>query len=138
MAGSRKKFQYTNDAGVLYTVNLDESNSEGTIGGTAMFLPRTTQLPDVPRGTKLRYCNAYLLSNPDIKRKFYIGNPAAVLQAVNGGALLAAVYPSAADAAPVTAAWGITSYRGEGSTPPQPINTTSGDTGLFDGDAAAD
>jgi len=123
---------------VLYTVTLDESNSEGTIGGVAMFLSRTVQLPDIPRGTKLRYCNAYLLSNPDIKRKFYVGNPAAALQAVNGAQLLAAVYPSAGDAAPVTQAWGITSYRGESSTPPQPINTTSGDTGLIDGDAAAD
>ncbi len=138
MAGSRKKFQYTNDAAVLYTVTLDESNSEGTIGGAAMFVPRSAQLPDVPRGTRLRYCNAYLLSNPVIKRKFYIGNPAAILQALAGATLLAAVYPSAGDAAPVTAAWGITSYRGEASSPPQPLNATSGDTGLTDGDAAAD
>jgi hypothetical protein len=138
MAGSRKKFLYTNDAGLAYTVTLDESNSEGTIGGVAMFLARTVQVPDVPRGTKLRYVNATLISNPDIKRKFYIGNLAAITQAVQGATLLAGVYPTAADAAPSPVAWAITSYRGEGSTPPAPINSTSGDTGLTDGDNAQD
>lgn len=138
MAGSRKKFSYVNDAGLSYTVTLDESNSEGTIGGVAMFLSRTTQVPDIPRGTKLRYVNATLVSDPTIKRKFYIGNLAAVTQAVQGASLLAAVYPTAGDAAPNPVAWAITSYRGEGSTPPAPINSTSGDTGLIDGDAAQD
>ena len=138
MAGSRKRFQYTNDAGVLYTVNLDESNSEGTIGGVAMFLSRSAQLPELPKKTKLRYVNAYLVSNPLIKRKFYIGNPACIVQAVNGAALSAVPYPVPGDTAGTPLAWAITSYRGEESSPPPPINTTSGDTGLIDGDPAQD
>lgn len=138
MAGSRKKFQYTNDSGVLYQLKLDESNAEGTIGGVVMFLPRSAQLPDIPRGTKPRYVNAFLASNPVIKRKFYIGNPLAVVQAVNGAVLSAVVYPNATDTAGTTANWTITSYRGEGSTPPEPVNTTSGDSGLTDGDDAGD
>lgn len=138
MAGSRKKFQYTNDSGVLYGVTLDESNAEGTIGNVPMFLPRTTQVPDVPKGTKLRFVNTFLVSNPSIKRKFYIGNPQAIIQAVNGAVLSAVVYPNATDTAGTPANWTITSYRGEGSNPPQPVNSTSGDTGLTDGDDARD
>lgn len=131
MAGSRRLFQYTNDAGVLYQVELDESNSTATVGGKIMFSDRSAQLPRLPGKTKLRFVNAYVKSNPDIKRKFYVGNPDAVLQAVNGATLSANVYPTAEDGVPAKSDWVITSYRGEQSSPPLPVSTP--DTGLTDG-----
>lgn len=132
MAGSRTLFEYVNDAGVLYTVNIDESNAEATCGGIPLFTTRTVQSPDLPARTTKRYINATLLNNPDIKRRFWIGNPQAVVQAVNGATLLAQVYPTSADAIGSRENWVISSYRGEKSSVPIALNAP--DTGLIDGD----
>jgi hypothetical protein len=138
MAGSLKYVRYNDDAGVAYSVNLDESNSEATCGGVALCLPRTAAHPNLPTKLKKRYVNCFLTATPAVKRRFWVGNPLAIPQILAGAAFLAAPYPSAADAAPVTAPWTITSYRGEKNSPPPALNTTSGDTGLTDGDVSRD
>lgn len=138
MAGSLKYFQYTDDAGNNYSVFLDESNGEGTIGGVRLCLARTAASPNLPTKLKKRYVNAFVTATPAIKRKLYLGNPLAIPQALSGGALLVAAVPTAADGASVQVAWTVTSYRGEKNSPPPALSTTSGDTGLTDGDAGRD
>jgi hypothetical protein len=138
MAGSLKYFKYTDDAGVPYSVNIDESNAEATVGGVVLCLPRTAAHANIPTKLKKRFLNAYLTSNPLVKRKFWVGNPLAIPQILAGGAFLAGAYPAAADTATVPVPWTITSYRGEKNSPPPALNTTSGDTGLTDGDLARD
>lgn len=138
MAGSLRYMLYTDDAGANYSVNLDESNSEGTIGGIRMCLNRTAAHPNIPTKLKKRYVNAFVTATPAIKRRFWVGNPLAIPQILGGGAMLAGAYPSGADAATVTVAWTITSYRGEKNSPPPAFNATAGDTGLADGDVPRD
>jgi hypothetical protein len=138
MAGSKRYFRYQNDAGAALSVQIDESNGEATCGGVALMLNRTAAHPKMAAGDKMRYCLAFLTSEPRIRRKFYVGNPLAVAQIQAGAAFLAGVYPSAADAATVTAAWTVTAFRGEKSNPAPAFNATAGDTGLTDGDVPRD
>lgn len=139
MAGSKSWFRYTSDAGVDSSVFLDESNSEASVDGVRLFLNRTAAHPLLTKGTKLRYLNAFLVTNPVIKRRFYVGNPLAIPEILNGGALTAAVYNLPTDdAVPVVLTWTITSYRGEQSAITPGISTTSGDTGLTDNDPGRD
>jgi len=138
MAGSLKYVRYTDDSGTAYSVLLDESNSEATVGGIAFCLARTAAHPNLPTKLKKRYVNCFVTATPAIKRRFWVGNPLAIPQILSGGAVLAPAYPGAADAAGTAVAWTITSYRGEKNSPPPALNTTGGDTGLTDGDAPRD
>lgn len=138
MAGSKRYFRYQNDAALPFSVQMDESNGEATCGGVALMLQRTASHPKMGVGDKMRYCLAFVTATPSIRRKFYVGNPLAIAQLQAGAAFLAAIYPSAADAANVTAAWTVTAIRGEKSSPAPAFNATAGDTGLLDGDAPRD
>lgn len=138
MAGSKRWFRYQDDGGTALSVSIDESNGEATCGGVALMLNRTAAHPKMPAGNKMRYCLAFLTATPNIRRKFYVGNPLAVAQIQAGAAFLAGVYPAAADAATVTAAWTVTAFRGEKSSPAPAFNATAGDTGLTDGDVPRD
>jgi hypothetical protein len=138
MAGSLKYFLYTDDANAPYSVNVDESNGEATVGGIRLCLVRTAAHPNLPTKLKKRYVNAFVTATPNIKRRFWVGNPLAIPQILAGGAFLASAYPTAADATPVTVPWTVSSYRGEKNSPPPALNATSGDTGLTDGDVGRD
>jgi len=138
MAGSKRWFRYVNDAALAYSVSLDESNSEATCGGIPLMLNRTAAHPRLSRGDSMRYVYAYVTATPSIKRRFWVGNPAAIPQILAGAAFLAGVYPSAADGVTVTSSWTITSYRGERASTAPALNTTAGDTGLTDGDIPRD
>jgi len=133
MAGSLRWFRYVNDAGQPYSLRLDESNSEALVGTTPLMLNRTAAHPLPPKGFKLRYINAFNNADPNIKRRFYVGNPAALTQILAGAALTASTYPGQAPSA-----WTYTSVRGEKSPISPPLNTTAGDTGLTDGDQGQD
>jgi hypothetical protein len=138
MAGSKKPFRYRDDSGVDYTVVLDESNSTAVCGGQPLFLPRTAAHPLLPSNVTKRYINAFLTSNPNIKRRFWVGNPLAVAQILANAALTAGVYPTANDAAVTAVAWTIGSYRGEKTSVAPAFNATAGDTGLTDGSGTRD
>jgi hypothetical protein len=138
MAGSKKWFRYQNDAGVALSVNIDESNGEATCGGVQLMLSRTLAHPKLAAGDKMRYCLAFVTATPNIRRKFYVGNPLAVAQLQAGAAFLAAAYPTTADGASVTVPWTVTAIRGEKTSPAPAFNATSGDTGLTDGDIQRD
>jgi hypothetical protein len=133
MSGSLRWFRYVSDAGTAYSVRLDESNSEALLGTTPLMQNRTAAHPLPPKGFKLRYINAFNTADPNIKRKFYLGSSAAVAQVAAGAALTAATYPGQ-----TASAWTYTSIRGEKSPIAPPLNTTSGDTGLTDGDQGQD
>jgi hypothetical protein len=138
MAGSKRYFRYQNDAGAALSVQIDESNGEATCGGVALMLQRTAAHPKMAAGDKMRYCLAFVTATPNIRRKFYVGNPLAVAQLQAGAAFLAGIYPTAADAATVTGSWTVTAIRGEKSSPAPAFNATAGDTGLTDGDVQRD
>jgi hypothetical protein len=138
MAGSLNWFRYQDDAGTSYSIFVDESNAKATCGGVQLCLNRTASSPLLPGGYKKRYVNAVLTSNPNIKRRFHVGNPLAIPQILAGAAFLAGVYPVAGDTAVTPVAWTVGSYRGERSKTPPALNTTAGDTGLTDGTAPRD
>ncbi len=110
MAGSLKYFRYRSDAGVDYSINIDESNANATVGGVALCLPRTAAHPLLGGRTTKRYLLATLVSNPRIKRKFWVGNPAAIPQILAGSAMLAGVYPLSTDVAVAPVVWSISAY----------------------------
>jgi hypothetical protein len=138
MAGSLNWFRYTDDTGNSFSVKLDESNSKATVGGVQLFLNRTIVHPLLAKGFRMRYVNATLVSNPAIKRRFWVGNPLALAQVAVGGAFLAGVYPVAGDTAVTPVPWSITSVRGEQARLAPSLNTTGGDTGLTDGTVPQD
>jgi hypothetical protein len=138
MAGSLKWQRYRDDSGLDYSINVDESNAAATCGGVALCPTRTSAHANLPTKLKKRYVNAYLTSNPVIRRRFWVGNPLAIPQILAGAAFLAGVYPLPADTAIAPVAWTIASYRGEKNAPPPALNTTVGDTGLTDGSPARD
>lgn len=117
MAGSRTIRQYTDDAGVVYAIRTDKSNALASpTGGTnTPLLPvRTANVPLLPRGFHPRYVLAYSQTNPAIRRKFYVGNLAAIQPLIAVGATITAEdYPAPGDAAGTNATWTVTYYSGE-------------------------
>jgi hypothetical protein len=81
MAGALRVFSYTSDGNIGYGVRLDRTNARGTVTGTSepLFAAATGAniANNVPKGFKLRYANCVDITNPKIKRRIYIGNPAA-------------------------------------------------------------
>jgi hypothetical protein len=137
MAGSRTWKSYTADNGTVYSVETDESNAEATItsdgADTPLLATRTANSPGKPCGLKMRYANTALSTNPNIRRKFYIGTSAAMIAAGADGATISApIYPAASDAVGTDAVWSIRSLRGEKSRRAPAVAAT--DTGLTDGD----
>jgi hypothetical protein len=137
MAGSRTWKSYTADNGTLYSVETDESNAEATItsdgSDTPLLATRTANSPAKPCGLKMRYVNASLSTNANIRRKFYVGTAAAMVAAAADGATISApVYPAAGDAVGTDATWSIRSLRGEKSRRAPAVAAV--DTGLTDGD----
>jgi len=133
MAGSLTWRSYTADSGITYSIRVDESNSRATVSSNAAPLcpVRTANYPAMPSGLKKRYVLAYSQANPNIRRKFWVGDVAQITNVLVGGLLIGEDYPGAADAAGVNANWVITAYRGEKSR----VIPTFGapDTGLTDG-----
>jgi hypothetical protein len=138
MAGSLNWFAYRDDANNFFSISIDESNGKATCGGVPLCLARTIASPKLGGGFKKRYVNCTCVANPNIKRKFYVGNPLAIPQILSGGAFLAAVYPVVGDTVVAPQAWTVTSYRGEKTSAPPALNATTGDTGLTDGTAPRD
>lgn len=134
MSGSKAIRLYTSDTGVGYAVVVDESNASATVGaGTLQLIPiRTVNVGRIPVGLAQRYVLCTLISNPRIRRKFKVGNPALVPALIAPGAVLkASVGATSADGIPVTEDWTITAYRGEKVNLIAAIGAA--DTGLTDG-----
>lgn len=138
--GSRRWFAYPADNGQVYAVNLDESNSEATInnGGAVsnplfVNLAATATLPvnQLPKGTKMRYINTFLQSNPAVKRVFKCGSLAAFAFAA-GPSTISASYSSDGSSSGTAVTWVVSSRVGEKGR----IANFATDTGQTDGDAA--
>jgi hypothetical protein len=136
MSGSLVYRQYTDDAGVVYTIRIDESNSEATVTGASgnLCLVRGTSSPKLPKSDiKPRYVNCYNAALPTQKRKFIIGDATKIGAVLAVGAvILGEGYPGTNDTAGGTVTWVITSYRGEQRNIVPGV--AGGDTGLTDGD----
>jgi hypothetical protein len=137
MSGSLTYRAYTSDTGIVYSVKVDESNSEArVVGGAAndVMPARTVNAPAVPSGLKKRYVNTFNSALPAQRRRFYIGNLAAFAQATAAGAQLTTnEFSGAGNTTSATVTWNVSSFSGEKSRVIPAIAAT--DTGLTDGDA---
>lgn len=135
MAGSLVYRQYISDSGITYAQRCDESNARASVtGGNAAGLSPvlTANVPGLPRGIGKRYVLAQSSANPNIRRKFWIGNPANVASLLLPGATITAEdYPGAGDTPGANATFIVTAYRGEKQTIVPAFNAL--DTGLTDG-----
>jgi hypothetical protein len=133
MAGSMTWREYTDDAGIVWSIRIDKSNANAVVsGGTdPLCLPRSANSP-VYKGTNgLRSVYTYCEQSPRIKRRFTVGSPSLVQSILTSGTISALIYPSGSGGATVNGTWVITSYRGHRSNLSPPI--LGNDTGLNDG-----
>jgi hypothetical protein len=137
MAGSLTWREYTGDDGVKYSIKVDESNARASVTGgaaTGLCKVRTTNAPPLPVGLKKRFVNCYSQANPNIRRRFYVGDNTLITSIRAAGATLVGEdYSGAANAPGANATWIVASYRGE-KAPVVPAFTAT-DTGLTDGTA---
>lgn len=135
MAGSRTIREYTDDAGIVYAIRTDKSNGNASPGGGAnisLLAARTANVPLIPKGFEPRYVLAYNQSNPNQRRKFYVGNLQAIQPLlVPGATIIAEDYPGLNDTPGVNTTWVVTYYSGERRALIPSI--TSPDTSLTDG-----
>jgi len=135
MAGSISWREYTSDDGTIYAIRSDESNANafGAAGSSLLPVP-TGNRQQIPKGLKKRYVIATSISNPNLRRKFYVGSQATMLALKNQSpkTITATDYPNAgATNAGVTTTWTITYFKGEISRVVPDF--TAPDTGLTDG-----
>jgi len=134
MAGSRDWFEYQADNNTIYAVQVDVSNSDALTnpGAQPLMLGRVTAAAGLlPKGFRMRYALAYNQAKPEQRRRFWIGNPAAVANVLTPGqTIVTEDYPGPADTNGVDQTWVITAFRGERSR--LVPATTAPDTGLTD------
>ncbi len=104
---------YATDSNTRYTVSLDDWDSRGNVFGATMFSTTSAGFPVLPVTVRMRYVNAYLVSNPVVRRTFYIGNIGAYKNAVLGEVLRGYELPPAPNVGTPFLLWRITSCRGE-------------------------
>lgn len=134
MAGSIARRLYVSDAGISYSIKIDESNARATpFAGTNPLCPAlTANAPGTPAGFSRRYILCFALNQPRIRRRFFVGDPGLISTLTQPGATLASeVFPGSGDTAGTPVTWVITAYRGE----KQEVVPAAGspDTGLIDG-----
>jgi hypothetical protein len=135
MAGSLVTVSYKKDDGTFYALKRDESNSRGEVWRAngqdklPLFLPAATPFVGTlpPAGFKERFVNTYLSANPKIRRRFPIGNPAALAYVTQVGSYVWA--PNLPGGQPER--WIITNSVGEKNPPNLNFETT--DSGQDDG-----
>lgn len=104
---------YVDDAGLSYRVNLLRWEQDATLGGATIFNRNNPRVPLLPSTIKMRYVNAYLKSNPSIRRRFSIGNKIALRFGTQGKELIGyEVDEQDFGNAPVKI-WVVSSVRGE-------------------------
>lgn len=108
-----KESGYLDDTGSTYRVALDAWDWNGTIGGATLFNRNSPKAPIIPPTIKMRYVNAYLKSNPTIRRRFFVGNKIALKFGVNGGSLIGSVVGNGNTTGVGQVEWIISSVRGE-------------------------
>jgi hypothetical protein len=124
MAGSRKWFVYSDDTGVDYAINLDESNTEAINGTDGDFTDTSAVVAAVPRNIKTR---ALYYANADRTRvikctALTLGAYAAVVSGTNAQTITD----------PIAGTGNLVLIRAEGERRRIPF---AADTGLNDGDA---
>ena len=117
MSGSMFWQDYNADNNITYAVYCDKSNGLALCATLQLMITRTSNNPPIPKTIKQRYANAYLQSNPVIKRRFPMGNKAAFAAAQAPGATIVSTEGT----------WIITSTRGEKSRTVPPFGAA--DTG---------
>jgi hypothetical protein len=124
MSGSIRAFNYTDDSGIGYLVNIDESNAKTLIlsGSIPLFDNTVQNLPPLSNRLKMRYLNCRLYSYTVQYKRFYVQTPEKLKQALKSGYLF---QPNSGNASDY---WTILSSRPEIFRP-----ILLGDSGLDDG-----
>lgn len=138
MSGSLISVSYQRDSGQFYALNRDESNCRGIANdnvsvNTPLFLPPASPFigSAAPKGFRERYANAYLETDPNIRRRFPIGNPAAISTLTKPGSRIFA----SIRAGEAQLNWIVTTTVGERN--PRIPNPAAFDTGQTDGTPGA-
>jgi hypothetical protein len=119
MSGSRRWFQYTDDQGRDFAVELDESNSESNLDGIRLMGDIDGSEILLPGRLNMRYVNTISRDNALIRRKFFVG--------------VVALFNSIESADSISddgVIYKILSRRGERAAFPNPV-----DTAQIDGDS---
>ena len=90
MSGSLFWYDYSADNGTNYAVLVDKSNAIALCNALPLMIVRTANNAGIPKVIKMRYVNAYLSSNPLVRRRFWVGNKAAFTAAAASGATIVA------------------------------------------------
>lgn len=121
MAGSRKTFEYTTDAGDVFAIEMDESNGEAV--GNDDYTDTSTAVYYVPRNIKKRAAT-YRSDDGTISRRITVSSNTA-----NSGTLPATI--DGQDGLGGTVTLSLTNFTGESTK----LIPKAVDTGLTDGDA---
>lgn len=129
MAGSLRAVSYTSDTGVRYACLKDESNSEATTtGGVRLVLdlpaPPASPGMGIPSNLTPRVALATLTTDPTVRKRFLVGNPAAFTLLQNGGQITETNTPRNQGGV-----YNVTMVKGE-----MVRAYVGGDTGQTDGD----
>lgn len=116
MAGSRKWYVYTDDAGVDYAINLDKSNTDAANGGLDNYPSTGGPKASVPRNIKVRYVE-YADASRYRKIRCVCLTPT-IYNGIVGGAVGTITDPIAG-----TGSLGLISAVGEKRRLPTPVDT---------------
>lgn len=104
---------YLDDSGKSYRVTVPTWEWNNTLGGTTVFNRRNARFPILPSSIRMRYVNAFLLSNPSIRRRFFLGNRIALKFAIEGKELLGLPLNVEDTGGNAQVIWIVSSIRGE-------------------------
>jgi hypothetical protein len=132
MSGSRSWREYISDAGVKYSLQVDESNANLITAFTQVILcpVRTSNPPPMPVGLTPRRVHCFAQYNPRIRRSFIVGNPSFYTSRLARGEEYIYTLTPGIDESEVNL-WIITGYTGEKFS--CPTYYQNADTGLIDG-----
>ncbi len=131
MAGSLSWKKYLTDAGVTYSVKIDEGNAEAAGFDDVTIADEIAGVvpPELPKGFKMRYVN---VKDPasNSGRKIYVGKPDDGLATGLVKSLLLFAFSGGSAGAAIE--WLVSSFVGEQNRVRIP---SASDTGFLDGDA---
>lgn len=104
---------YLDDSGKTWRVSVETWDWNGLLGGATLFNRNVPSAPILPSTIRMRYVNAYLKSNPNIRRRFVIGNRVALRFGIQGGALRGLPINVENTSGNAYLDWVISSVRGE-------------------------
>ncbi len=104
---------YLDDSGKTWRVLVQTWEWNGLLGGATLFNRNVPSAPLLPSSVRMRYVNAYLKSNPDVRRRFFVGNRIALRFGIQGSALQGLQINTEDTTGNGYLEWVVSSVRGE-------------------------